>query len=202
MRIFRRPYNPNTMKNRRKATSNKHNNSQSQPQHAHRTAGKDYHEKNVNINGGTFNINVNIGDKHQDTKTLITDVTRGLQQAVATMADAGEAEEWEDGAGERTEGPAQKGMADLVAPGLDKQNGLGRLHRAIEGRSGVEVPRILMVARDMGLLTKVPSWDVAREEFGQIGAQSGYYKGKEKGLTDDETERYTAQLRQELDKAD
>ena len=185
MRIFRRTYNPNTMKNRRK-TSNKHNNSQSQPLHAHRTAGKDYHERIVNIQGGTFTFNVNIGDKHQDTKTLITDVTRGLQQAVATMADTGEAEEWEEG----TEGPAQKGMADLVAPGYDKQNVLIRLHRAIEGRSGVEVPRILMVARDMGLLTKVPSWDVAREEFGQIGAQSGYYKGKEKGLTDDEMNQY------------
>ncbi len=181
------------MKNRRSAhnsqRSNKHNNSQSQPLHAHRTAGKDYHERNVTIQGGVT-INVNIGDKHQDSKTLITDVTRGLQQAVATMADASEAEEWEEGAGERTEGPAQKGMADLVAPGYDKQNVLVRLHRAIEGRSGVEVPRILMVARDMGLLTKVPSWDVAREEFGQIGAQSGYYKGKEKGLTDDEMNQY------------
>lgn len=177
------------MKNRRK-TSNKHNNSQSQPLHAHRTAGKDYHEGIVNIQGGTFTFNVNIGDKHQDTKTLITDVTRGLQQAVATMADAGEAEEWEEGAGERTEGPAQKGMADLVAPGYDKQNVLIRLHRAIEGRSGVEVPRILMVARDMGLLTKVPSWDVAREEFGQIGAKSGYYRGMNTILTNEEKVKY------------
>lgn len=193
MRIFRRPYNPNTMKNRRK-TSNKHNNSQSQPLHAHRTAGKDYHERIVNIQGGTFTFNVNIGDKHQDTKTLITDVTRGLQQAVATMADASEAEEWEDGAGERTEGPAQKGMADLVAPGYDKQNVLIRLHRAIEGRSGVEVPRILMVARDMGLLTKVPSWKIATAEFGNIGAKSGYFRGKSTRLSDEEIERFSSLL--------
>lgn len=111
MRIFRRTYYQNTMKNRRKK-SNRHNNSQSQPLHAHRTAGKDYHERIVNIQGGTFTFNVNIGDKHQDTKTLITNVTRGVQQAVATMAHAGEAEEWEVG----TEGPAQKGMDILHTP--------------------------------------------------------------------------------------
>ena len=89
------------------------------------------------------------------------------------MADASEAEEWEEGAGERTEGPTQKGMEDLVAPGYDKQNVLIRLHRAIEGRSGVEVPRILMVARDMGLLTKVPSWKIAADEFGKQREATG-----------------------------
>ena len=184
------------MKNRRSAHnsqrnnhSNNHNNSKLQPQYIHRTAGKDYHEKNVNINGGTFNINVNIGDKHQDTRTLITDVARGVQEAMesVTAIDVTECQDMPHISSPRT-------MADLVPPGHDRQEVLALLHRVIDGRTGVEVPRILIVAHQMGLITKVPSYEMARREFGDIGAQSGYYRGKNSMLTEEETRDYTKLL--------
>lgn len=194
MRIFRRAYYKNTTSNKRRAHNkqrNKHNNSQLQPQHIHRTAGKDYHEKNVTING-PISINVNIGDKHQDTRTLITDVARGVQES---MEGIGNLSDYDCTISPETrQEPTQQVMADLVVPGHDRQQVLDQLHRAIAGRSGVEVPRILMVARDMKLLTKVPSWKMARREFGDIGAQSGYYRGKNTMLTEEETRDYTKLL--------
>lgn len=78
------------------------------------------------------------------------------------------------------------GMADCVARGHDTAGVLAQLHRAIDGRSGVEVPRILRVAQLLGLLRKVPSWEVAQREFGDIGARSGYYKAKNEPLTEGE----------------
>ena len=81
-----------------------------------------------------------------------------------------------------------------MAPGLDKQNVLVRLHRAIEGHNGVEVPRILTVAQKKGLIVKVPSWKIATAEFGNIGAKSGYFRGKSTRLSDEEIERFSSLL--------
>ena len=87
------------------------------------------------------------------------------------------------------------GMAGYVASGHDVGEVMSLLHRAMEGRSGVEVPRILRVAQEMGLLLRVPSYEVVRSEFGEIGARNGFYRGSRACLTDDETERFSRLLK-------
>lgn len=83
------------------------------------------------------------------------------------------------------------GMAGLVACGHDAQEVMDLLHRVLEGRSGVEVPRILKVAQEMGLLLKVPSYEVVQKEFGSIGARNGFYRGVRTHLTDEETKLFS-----------
>ena len=87
------------------------------------------------------------------------------------------------------------GMAGYVASGHDVGEVMRLLHRAMEGRSGVEVPRILRMAQEMGLLLRVPSYEVVRSEFGEIGASSGFYRGRDSKLTDKERQRYLMLLR-------
>lgn len=48
---------------------------------------------------------------------------------------------------------------------------------------------------EKGLLLRVPSYEVVRSEFGEIGVGSGFYRGRDSKLTDKERQRYLMLLR-------
>lgn len=58
-----------------------------------------------------------------------------------------------------------------------------------------ELENLKREAQEMGLLLRVPSYEVVRSEFGEIGASSGFYRRRDSKLTDKERQRYLMLLR-------
>ena len=114
------------------------------------------------------------------------DVPAGECHAVAAMA------------GQRGEAAHKCGMRRYVVSQERADDALHRLREVLVGRNGVVVPRMLRVAVEIGMLHKVPSYEVAHREFGDIGAKAGYYRALNGHLTDREADTYRRLLEASL----
>ena len=73
----------------------------------------------------------------------------------------------------------------------DLRQELENLKREATGEEGEKKER----KGEKGLLLRVPSYEVVRSEFGEIGVGSGFYRRRDSKLTDKERQRYLMLLR-------
>lgn len=64
-----------------------------------------------------------------------------------------------------------------------KQTLLNILHSLIDGKKGKDVVSVLRICIDKGIMRRTP-YKIAKEEFGDIGVESGYNNYMKKGLSE------------------
>lgn len=97
----------------------------------------------------------------------------------------------------KTSAEVKKDIYKIMPNEIDKEEVLKILHNVIDGKNGVDVVKILLAAKYLNYITRLPSIGVLQNEFNVQISRSQYYRDKANRYFEEDLEDYIDALRGE-----